>query len=70
VGSDFDEQPLTFVTTADLFNGFGANFVHLPSPTAILAQGSYWQAKIVPTEQRRFGRIRQGGEGNCGRKAR
>jgi hypothetical protein len=37
VGSDFDEQPLAFVTTADLFNGFGANFVHLPSPAKIVA---------------------------------
>jgi hypothetical protein len=37
VGSDFDEQPLAFVTLADLFNGFGANFVHLPSPTKIVA---------------------------------
>jgi hypothetical protein len=37
VGSDLDEQPLTFVTTADLFNGFGANFVHLPSPAKIVA---------------------------------
>jgi hypothetical protein len=37
VGSDFDEQPLAFVTLADLFNGFGANFVHLPSPAKIVA---------------------------------
>jgi hypothetical protein len=37
VGSDFNEQPLAFVTTADLFNGFGANFVHLPSPAKIVA---------------------------------
>jgi len=37
VFGNLDEQPLAFVTLANLFNGFGTNFAHLSSPAKIVA---------------------------------